>query len=521
MSAPSEQGKALYGIVPAVYRNRDTGDLERYLQGCGVLLDQVYATLVQRLADAFPDNPEAGAEGCQEWLLPYFADLLDVRLVSPSLRGRREEIANAIAWRQGKGTLRVVEQIAEAIAQLEVVVQEGWQRVARTPRLNRPQLPASVYGYAGDCPDHPPPTAARHPALPAATVDFRCRSGAVAAASANAAARQSTVDRDTHTWRQSSLHGAPCSPDSYEDVSPRTVDFRRGDWRRGHYHPRRVLLYSVPSAGLFPPEAPGVLWSDPPSAAFADAIEVIVDEAAGRTTFRNRSLDTERFQPVRIRRVVRLGQEDDGVGPADAHTWRFEGLILENTVQLDSGRIELERCAARKVEVHSIDASEPVIAARGCVFRELQAARGLSRLEYCTVLGQTLSETLEASDCIFLGPLRKDHTGSEPPSGGCLRYSALPPAQSAGGLRLAEGTLTREAPVFTSAAFGERGCAVLHPAAPRSIAAGAEDGGEMGAYHDDHISLLREAVVDKLRDYLPVGLEAIVIPDPRLLDMPG
>ena len=72
-----------------------------------------------------------------------------------------------------------------------------------------------------------------------------------------------------------------------------------------------------------------------------------------------------------------------------------------------------------------------------------------------------------------------------------------------------------------STQFGERGCGVLHPATPAAIRQGAEDGGEMGAYHGDYLTLLAEALVDKLQDYLPVGLDAVVVPDERLLSMPG
>ena len=80
---------------------------------------------------------------------------------------------------------------------------------------------------------------------------------------------------------------------------------------------------------------------------------------------------------------------------------------------------------------------------------------------------------------------------------------------------------TRRAPIMFSSRFGDRGCGVLHPATPAAIRHGAEDGGEMGAFHGDYLSLLAEAVVDKLQEYLPVGLQAVVIPDTRLLDMPG
>jgi hypothetical protein len=72
-----------------------------------------------------------------------------------------------------------------------------------------------------------------------------------------------------------------------------------------------------------------------------------------------------------------------------------------------------------------------------------------------------------------------------------------------------------------STQFGSRSCGVPHPATPAVIRHGAEDGGEMGAFHGDHLSLLAEAVARKLEDYLPVGLEAVVIPDAGLLGMPG
>jgi hypothetical protein len=517
MNNQIEQAKALYQIVPAVYRTRDTGDLKQYFKACGLLLDQIQITLQQRLADNFPDNPLDGTPACQDWILPYFADLLDVRLVSPLVKGRRDEVANAVRWRQGKGTLWVIEEISEAIGQLDIVLQEGWKRVATTARLSTPRIPATSFGYDQEVPLTPPAMAARHPGLPAVTIDFRCPSGAVAADSSNPAAQQSTVDGDTHIWRQTSYHGTPCHPDSYEDVSRRTVDFRDADWRVGHYHPDRILLYTVPPMGLFDPNAPRVNWSETPSAAFLNLIDVITENTT--TTYRNKTYGTENFVPVRLRRVIRLGQVPGVLGDADFHTWRFEGLILENLLELDSGRVELYDCAARKVQVHSIDFETPVITARDCLIRTVQAAQGLSQLEYCTVLETALSEVLWASDCIFLGRIRKDHPTPTAPDSGCVRYSRIHRNQDQGGLRFIENT--RQAPVMFSSQYGERSCGVLHPATPAAIRHGAENGGEMGAYHHDYLSLLAEAVVDKLHDYLPVGLQTVVIPDARLLDMPG
>ncbi|MDF2177359.1 hypothetical protein P2G88_03755 [Aliiglaciecola sp. CAU 1673] len=512
----------LYEIIPGVYRNRDdpdyggNGHLLKYLKANAGLLDALHQTMLQRLADNFPDQPLDGGLACQDWLLPYFAELFDVRLVSPLAKGRRAEVANAVRWRQGKGTLAVLEEVAQAVAQWEVVLQEGYKRVAITPRLNVPRQDARLFGFSQIVPAAPPSIAARQPDLPAAMVDFRCPSGAIATDSSNPAAQQSDIDGDTRTWRQVSMHGAPCYPGSYEDVSQCTVDFRCADWRVGHAHPGNILFYTLPGAGFFRPNLPMVNWSDAPSEAFLSLIEI--KQQGKRTVFRNRSLDSEHFVPVVVRRVIKLAQVPDGVGPADAHTWRFEGLILENRLEADSGRVELWRCAARKIEVHSQDQEQPVILAKDCLFKQLQAATGLSRLEYCTVLDSTLSEVVQASDCIFAGRIRKDHPTPKPPDKGCVRYSAVIKDQLKGGMTFSH--VTREKPLFFADDFGDRGCGVLHPATSAAIRHGAEDGTEMGAYHHAYLSLLNEVMVDKLADYLPLGKKAVVIPDPRLLQMP-
>src|SRR5262249_52122618 len=153
----SRFGRLLYDLLPAVYRERDNtqrdgnlnvialGDLALYLDALGVLLDRFRTTLDQRLADSFPDNPPTG-RACQHWLIPYFARLLDVRLVSPDIGGQRDEVAQAVRWRQGKGTLATGEEIGESVTRAEVELQEGWRRVAVTPRVGFPLLPASIYG---------------------------------------------------------------------------------------------------------------------------------------------------------------------------------------------------------------------------------------------------------------------------------------------------------------------------------------------------------------------------------------
>lgn len=512
-------GNVLYQIPPTVYRNRDSGDLKKYLAASGEMLDRVYATLQQRLADNFPDNPNDDATMselvCQDWLLPYFAKLLDVRLVSPLVKGRRDEIANAIAWRQRKGTIAVIEQIAQAIAQTEVVMHEGWKRIAITPRINKPLLPATAYGYNSEPPTDKPSLAARHPDLPATTVDFRCPSRAVETDAGNPAAQFITVDGETHIWRQTSLHGTPCFPNSFEDVSRRTVDFRDPNWQRGHFHPRRVLLFAPPPAGFFPPNLISVNWAAEPTDTFKEYIAI--DTSDDKVTiYRNKTFGSENFVPVGINQIIELGS----VGEADpnAHTWRFEGVILNHTVTVQGGRLELEQCAARKVEIHSIDEDQPVLTARSCLFEAIQVARGLSQLEYCTVLTDTLSEVVNASDCIFLDIIRKDHVPITPPEQGCIRFSRITPQQKAGGMLLQQ--VTTKPVVMFETQFGKHSCGILHPETPKAIISGAEDGGEMGAYHNNYYSLINAAILDKLKDFMPIGITAALIPDNRLLETP-
>ena len=67
-------------------------------------------------------------------------------------------------------------------------------------------------------------------------------------------------------------------------------------------------------------------------------------------------------------------------------------------------------------------------------------------------------------------------------------------------------------PLFLNKNFGQPGCAVLHPASNSVTRQGAEDGGEMGAYHHRHFVLREQAVLDKLKEFLPVTQQPVLIP---------
>lgn len=513
---PEDFAQTLYRILPALYRERDdSGDLRAYLDGCGHLLDAVYATLRQRYGDNFPDNPEPGAHiaPAQDWLLPYFAELVDARLLSPLADGRRAELGSAIRWRQGKGTLSTLDSIVEAIGQTESVVQEGWQRVVMTPRVGQPLRPATSFGYAQDPVSACPGNMARHPDLPAATIDMRCPSRAIAVPLGSPGAQSIMVDADEVSWRQGSMHGAPCFPGSYEDVSPRTPDMRTPDWRQGHYHPRRVLIHVPPPSGFFPPNAPVVVWQNTPGAGYAAQIE-IDDSVPGRRVHRNRSLDAGPFIPVRVNGPVDLDAADPSVTE-----WIFEGISFRRPIVSASARLSFYRSAVSRVETGLSDLFAPAVTLRSCLADQIHAPEGRLRLEGGTVLGDVQTRGVEASECIFTQPVSAPgDANSPPPDGGCIRYSRIVPGQPQGTLQLWQNT--SEAPVFFETGYARRHAGVLSPATHAAILTGAEDGGEMGAFWEARHAAIRAAILEKLKDFLPVGQEAVLIPDIRLTNPP-
>lgn len=149
--------------------------------------------------------------------------------------------------------------------------------------------------------------------------------------------------------------------------------------------------------------------------------------------------------------------------------------------------------------------------------------RGTPRLraERSTILGAAEVEAVDlATDCIFADPVTARL------SEGCIRYSHVPPGSStprqfqcqpAAAIQRADGTpgeaevAAHNAPRFASLNYGHPEYARLRDETPASITAGAERGGEMGAFC--HLETGRRAANLRIRldEYLPVGLDAAVI----------
>ncbi|SOB86202.1 hypothetical protein [Streptomyces sp. 1331.2] len=158
------------------------------------------------------------------------------------------------------------------------------------------------------------------------------------------------------------------------------------------------------------------------------------------------------------------------------------------------------------------------------------------RAERSTFLGTVAARTVDASECLFTARLVAARTQQ-----GCLRYSYLPPddparpaeasrtprrfacqpdlavarvlaadPQATGAARaaLVDAEQRRVRPVLVSRHYDDPGFAELDPRCPAEIAAGAEDGSEMGAYCHVKEPQRLDNLRRRLDEYLPAGITA-------------
>ncbi|CAM4521174.1 phage tail protein [Corallococcus exiguus] len=514
-------GAQLYGLLPEVYRTRDNGDLRDYLGSCGEVLDLVRGVMAQRLADAFPDHPDA-----QGWTLPYLAELLDVKLLSPAEPEQRRELSQAVSLRQRKGTPGSVVQVAQDVGQYAwdtedprnepsepVYLQEGWRRVAVTPRVGQPLLPPESLG-ALPLPAGAP--ARRHPALPAATVDLRYLSRKVALPPRG--------DGSSLPPLQENVHGIPAAPGHFDDVSRRTPDLRRPSARQGQVHPKRVAVFTLPRVGFFPPG-----WE------FGDTRPLPVPAEPSRVLPRRRqgplTPEPESGDYVLENLVLPEG-EDVIVGNRP--------LVMRNCVV--QGNVYIDAFDTAHVIEDSIVTGMVTknlgneLVVRRSAFGRLQLEAGtpdvvgatvedslLGSLEstaLITLLSVTVLGSMDVARCFANDSLFAGSVTPRPGVGNCFRYCRLPEATL--GAYTVEGqpaeayACTSEVPRFRATVFGAPGAGVLASDSGARLLDGAEDGGELGAYRHRRYALRDEAVLARLRESLPAGMSAILVPDERL-----
>ena len=142
----------LYELLPAVYRLRDAERGEPLRALLGVIAEQV--NLVEADIAQMYDN--WFIETCDEWVVPYIADLLGYKIlhnsgeptevITPGAQARerilipRRDVANVIRYRRRKGVLSLLELLARDAANYPAArVVEFYKLLAWTQAVNFPR----------------------------------------------------------------------------------------------------------------------------------------------------------------------------------------------------------------------------------------------------------------------------------------------------------------------------------------------------------------------------------------------
>src|SRR6266487_3816090 len=144
----------LYKLLPTVYRQRDA-DQEFPLQALLRVITEQVIVVEQDIAQLY-DN--WFIETCQDWVVPYIADLIGYQVVHEAgepdnattpegqLRNKilipRRDVANTIRDRRRKGTLALLEQLASDVAgwparAVEFFTLLGWYQNINALHLER------------------------------------------------------------------------------------------------------------------------------------------------------------------------------------------------------------------------------------------------------------------------------------------------------------------------------------------------------------------------------------------------
>jgi hypothetical protein len=201
----------------------------------------------------------------------------------------------------------------------------------------------------------------------------------------------------------------------------------------------------------------------------------------------------------------------------------------------DRRDIELVRCITGPLRIaaeanHLIVSDGVVDAPAGPAQRvaiaadDAGAAGPESTLERVTVLGDVdVRELTLASDCIFA----QGHLYAERRQAGCMRFCSLSldgahtPRRyrcqpdlvraAAAGPQAADTETLRVMPAFTTTRYGQPAYLQLARRCAREIREGADDGAEMGAFHQVLAPYRETNLRVRLDEYLPFGLEPGIV----------
>ena len=148
----------LYNLLPISYRQRDMEEgspLQMLLRVIAEQVNVVEQDIAQLYNNWF-------IETCQDWVVPYIADLIGFQSVAPpdlddppsdtleSVLVPRREVANTIRYRRRKGTLSLIQDLANAVSGWPALVVEFDQHVNITQSLDHLHLARGRYSDLRD-----------------------------------------------------------------------------------------------------------------------------------------------------------------------------------------------------------------------------------------------------------------------------------------------------------------------------------------------------------------------------------
>jgi Phage tail protein (Tail_P2_I) len=120
----------LYQLLPGLYRGRDTdGDLQNFVALFGTQFARLRAGMDQLWQDFYIDS-------CQDWVIPYIADLLGTDILFNAGARNRADVKNTMKWRRQKGTLSGLEDVAFEIGGWGTLAIEALGRLIWSQNLN-------------------------------------------------------------------------------------------------------------------------------------------------------------------------------------------------------------------------------------------------------------------------------------------------------------------------------------------------------------------------------------------------
>jgi tail protein P2 I len=124
----------LYARLPEIYRIRDAeqtppDQLRAFLAAVEQAFGAVHENIEALYQDFFIDT-------CDDWVVPYIADLLGTTHLKGDPRTLRADVADTIALRRRKGTLSAMERLAANLTGWPCRCVELFQRLEWSQHLN-------------------------------------------------------------------------------------------------------------------------------------------------------------------------------------------------------------------------------------------------------------------------------------------------------------------------------------------------------------------------------------------------